>query len=115
MTLIIDNNNASNNGVDGIHIGSQKRDITITNNTTNNNGRYGIFIQGERDALIAAGLKPETPDCELQRAFQELAPILKSPMEKKERALKRIGFTQWLTRTAEISTIISLICQIFQK
>lgn len=115
MAGIIKGNIAINSGRDGFHIRSNDPDIIVEGNEARNSGRHGFYVAPSKNDLIEAGLKPDTPEPEIRKAYQVLSHLDNPTDEQKAGALKGVGFSRYVNNAAALSTIASLILQMFSK
>jgi len=116
MGFKIHNNISEGNGGDGFRVNvGHDADVDMGGNIARRNGGQGFNIVSLKDNLVTLGLKPETPDIELAKAQKILSEKSGETIERQKSALKGIGFSRWLSKGAELSTIISLILQSLSK
>ncbi|EOZ9097133.1 right-handed parallel beta-helix repeat-containing protein [Klebsiella aerogenes] len=116
-------NSINNNGRDGVNISSGKAIINIEGNDIYDNQRFALHISSTIQELISKGKInniPEAreleniPDVEIAHAYNKLISKGATTQADKEKVLKEIGFTKWVSKTADLATIASLIIQLVQ-
>lgn len=137
MAIYISRVSSNNNGRDGINITSSpssqntsdgiaittnpSTDIYVRDTVTDGNKRYGLNIDVTHETLEShikkltlSGVNPSTPPEEIAHAYNELSTRNCVTELDKEKTLKEIGFTKYVSRGANLATIASLIIQIFE-
>lgn len=111
---------STNEGPDGIALTVEpSADIHLQDCVTENCKRHGVYInvrqkeiEINRDSLTSAGLASNTPVEEIEHAYDVLTSRKCVTELDKEKTLKEIGFTKYVTRGANLATIASLIIQL---
>lgn len=114
IDLLAVNCQTNNSGRDGMHVSHQSASVEVHNSTFSNNGRDGFhYTPVTIEDVYKAGLKEETPKELIKKAEEIILKNKESSLEKLTSALKGIGFARWITKGSELSSITSLLMQLF--
>lgn len=95
------------NGGNGLHIEGTGDGVVLDEVLISNNEKFAVFATPSAIELQKFGFNPDTPDEVINDAIATVRKLKDEPIEQVADALKNSSIEKYLTKTAEIATIVA--------